>query len=147
MTSEVSLTTNQTNSLIEVFSREEFLDNLERCYSDPLSVNPSWLCLLFLVLAIGLVMAAAPPGTPEDAIIQKLRAEVFYLDAKQLSDPTSGFEDADFWSVQALTLMSVYMLAVSKRNAAYAYSGELLLTQSIQELTTLKVWHYARLSP
>jgi anionic cell wall polymer biosynthesis LytR-Cps2A-Psr (LCP) family protein len=38
-------------------------------------------------------------------------------------------------------------LAVSKRNAAYAYSGELLLTQSIQELTTLKVWHYARLSP
>lgn len=84
-------------------------------------------------------MAAPKPGTPEERIIQKLlgevfigkdgkpypvdRAELFYLDAKHLSDP-SGFEDAGFWSIQALTLMSVYMLAVSRRNAAYAYAGK-----------------------
>lgn len=41
-----------------------------------------------------------------------------------LADPVSGFEDADFWSVQALILTSLYMLAVSKRNAAYAYHGK-----------------------
>jgi len=74
-------------------------------------------------------MASPISGTPEDAVIRKLRAErvdraeIFYSDAKNLSDPTSGFEDAGFWSIQALTLMSVYMLVVSKRNAAYAYYG------------------------
>ena len=62
-------------------------------------------------------------------IIKKLRsmqfdqAELFFRSAKCLSDPLTGFEDADFWSVQALVLMSVYMLAVSKRNASYAYHG------------------------
>jgi hypothetical protein len=106
------------------------MTTLDTCYSDPLSVDPNWLCLLFLVLAIGLVMAAPSPGTREDAIIQKLkgeradRAEVFYLDAKHLKDPSAGFEDAGFWSIQALTLMAVYNLAVSKRNAAYAFYGE-----------------------
>ena len=85
-------------------------------------------------------MAAPKSGTPEESIIQKLlsevsvgrdgkpypvdRAELFYLDAKHLSDPASGFEDAGFWSIQALTLMSIYMLAVSRRNAAYAYAGK-----------------------
>jgi hypothetical protein len=75
-------------------------------------------------------MAIPTPGTREDAIIQKLRAEtvnraeVFYSDAKNLSDPLAGFEDAGFWSIQALTLMSVYMLTVSKRNAAYALYGK-----------------------
>lgn len=84
-------------------------------------------------------MSAPKAGTAEESIIRKLlgeiligrdgkahpvdRAELFYLDAKHLSDPSSGFEDAGFWSIQALTLMSVYMLAVSRRNAAYAYAG------------------------
>ena len=92
-------------------------------------MDPSWLCLLHLVFAIGLVMATPMMGTPEAAIIDKLRndsidrAEVFYWNAKNLSDPSTGFEDAGFWSVQALTLMTVYMLAVSKRNAAFAYFG------------------------
>lgn len=103
---------------------------LDTCYADPLSTDPNFLCHLFLVMAIGLVMAAPIPGTPEDGVIQKLRgeaadrAEVFYLDAKSLKDPTAGFADSGFWSIQALTLMAVYNLAVSKRNAAYAYFGE-----------------------
>jgi hypothetical protein len=120
----------QINGLLEVFHRKSFMTTLDTCYTDPLTVDPSWLCFLFLVLAIGLVMAAPIPGTREDAIIQKLRgehvdrAEVFYLDAKQLNDPSTGFEDAGFWSIQALTLMAVYNLAVSRRNAAYAYYGK-----------------------
>ena len=34
-----------------------------------------------------------------------------------------GLEDADFWSVQALLLMTVFMLAKSKRNTAFALLG------------------------
>jgi hypothetical protein len=116
------------------------LTTIETCYSDPLSVDPSWLCLLYLTFAIGLVMATPLPGTREDMIIRKLRAEevdraeVFYSDAKHLSDPSAGFEDAGFWSIQALTLMSIYTLAVSKRNAAYAYYGKHVLSSGFSPI-------------
>lgn len=75
-------------------------------------------------------MAAPLPASDEAAVIDRLRsetanrAESFFRSAKSLADPVSGFEDADFWSIQALILMSLYMLAISKRNAAYAYYGE-----------------------
>ena len=106
------------------------MTTLNTCYTDPLTVDPDWLCLLHLTFTIGLVMAAPITGTQEDGIIQKLRAEspdraeLFYSNAKSLADPSAGFEDAGFMSIQALALMSVYMLAVSKRNAAYAYHGK-----------------------
>ena len=102
---------------------------LDVTYQDPLSVEPSWLCLLNLVFAIGLMMAAPQPSTPDPSLITKLlnehedRAEVFYLNAKSLNDPLTGFEDADFWSVQALLLMTIYMLAKSKRNTGFALLG------------------------
>lgn len=115
--------------MIEVFHHESFIITLDQCYTDPLSVDPSWLCLLHLTFAIGLVMASPLPETRESTIIDKLlqepvdRAEIFYTNAKALCDPTTGFEDAGFWSIQALTLMSLYTLTISKRNAAYAYHG------------------------
>lgn len=74
-------------------------------------------------------MATPLSGSPEALTIDKLRsehldrAEVFYLNAKSLNDPMNGLEDQDFWSVQALLLMSVYMLAKSKRNTAFALLG------------------------
>jgi Fungal specific transcription factor domain len=75
------------------------------------------------------MLANPRPGTVESHIIEKLRnehmdrAELFYLNAKSLNDPLTGFEDADFWSVQALLLMAIYMLAKSKRNTAFALLG------------------------
>lgn len=76
-------------------------------------------------------MLATPRlGTNESAVITKLRneptdrAEIFYLNAKSLNDPMTGFEDADFWSVQALLLMAIFMLAKSKRNTAFALLGK-----------------------
>ncbi|EKD11823.1 fungal specific transcription factor domain-containing protein [Drepanopeziza brunnea f. sp. 'multigermtubi' MB_m1] len=117
------------NGLIEFCHRKSFMTTLDRCYTDPLNIDPQWLCLLNLVFAIGLTMAGPLPGTPEDVIIRRLRAdpvdraEMFYENAKELRDPSTGFEDSGFWSIQALTLMSVYMLAVSRRNAAYALYG------------------------
>jgi hypothetical protein len=118
-----------THGLLQVFERDAFLEHLDRCYIDPLSVEPSWLCLLNLVFAIGLTMATPLSGSAEALIIEKLRsehldrAEVFYLNAKSLNDPMTGLEDQDFWAVQALLLMAVYMLAKSKRNTAFALVG------------------------
>ncbi|CRK47183.1 hypothetical protein BN1723_007408 [Verticillium longisporum] len=116
-----------THGLIEIFNRSAFEASVGACYSDPLSAQSSFLCLLYLTFAIGTVLGTPLPSTREDAVFKKLRtdqfnrAEMFFRSAKSLADPVSGFEDADFWSVQALSLMAVYMLAVSKRNAAYAY--------------------------
>lgn len=118
-----------THGLLQVFNRDRFFESLAQCYSDPLSVSSSWLCLLYLVFAIGLTMATPLSGSQEALIIDKLRsehldrAEAFYLNAKSLNDPMTGLEDQDFWSVQALLLMSVYMLAKSKRNTAFALLG------------------------
>ncbi|KAK8124663.1 fungal-specific transcription factor domain-containing protein [Apiospora kogelbergensis] len=93
-----------------------------------------------MVFAIGLVMARPRPGSPEDSIVERLRsdkkvnrAELFFRNAKSLADPVSGFEDADFWSIQALLLMSLYMLSVSKRNASYAYYASLGRPTAISE--------------
>lgn len=118
-----------THGLLQVFERNRFIEDMEACYSDPFQVQPSWLCLLNLVFAIGLTMATPLSGSPEALIVDKLRsehldrAEVFYLNAKGLNDPMTGLEDQDFWSVQALLLMSVYMLAKTKRNTAFALLG------------------------
>ena len=92
-------------------------------------MDQSWLCLLNLVLAIGLSLATPASDTPEAHIIDNIKRkepnqpDIFYHNAKHLSDPLAGFENIDFWSVQALMLVSLYMLCRSKRNAAYTYIG------------------------
>ncbi|RKU40062.1 hypothetical protein DL546_000525 [Coniochaeta pulveracea] len=119
-----------TMGLIDVFDKKWFEGSMETCYTDPLRVDTCTICLLYLVFAIGLVLANPAPNTEEATIIDRMRsdtstewAEMFYRSAKLLGDPVSGFEDSDLWSIQALILMSVYMLTISKRNAAYAYYG------------------------
>ncbi|KAI0388637.1 hypothetical protein F5Y17DRAFT_190133 [Xylariaceae sp. FL0594] len=116
-----------TTGLVEIFNKQAFLRSVEVCYTDPLDVKPWFLCLMYLVFAVGLVMAAPSPESDEAKVIANLRsknrAELFFRNAKSLADPVTGFEDADFWSIQALLLISLYMLGVSKRNAAYAYYG------------------------
>ncbi|XXH04657.1 hypothetical protein Hte_011076 [Hypoxylon texense] len=118
-----------TSGFIEVFNREEFLQTVDECYNSPLTITQKDLCRLNLVFAIGLVIACPLPGTESGVVIQNLhreptnRAELFYRNARDLYGPATGFEDADFWSVQALLLMSLYLLAVSGRNASYIYIG------------------------
>ena len=102
---------------------------MDKCYSDPLTVDHIFLCHLNLVFAIGLTFATPIPGTRDAEVIGSLRAkypdqsEIFLLNAKSISNPVVGFEDADLWSIQALLLMALYMLLKSKRNPAYAYIG------------------------
>lgn len=118
--------------MIEILDKQSFLQAVEECYIDPPSSSKYFLCSLYLVLALGLLLAAPIAGSHEEAVIQKQlnsqpdRAELFFRSARSMCDPGAGFEDADFWSIQALSLMTVYMLIVSKRNTAYAYLGELI---------------------
>ncbi|QDS73652.1 hypothetical protein FKW77_002460 [Venturia effusa] len=118
-----------THGMVHVFTRDSFFRTIESTYAEPLSADPTWLCVLNLVFAIGLMLATPVPGSHAQEVIDSLRqehvdrAEVFYLNAKSLNDPLNGLEDADFWSVQALLLMTVYMLTKSKRNTAFALLG------------------------
>ncbi|KAI2469250.1 fungal-specific transcription factor domain-containing protein [Annulohypoxylon bovei var. microspora] len=118
-----------TSGLVEVLNKKDFLRSVDECYREPLNTNQPLLCILNLVFAIGLAIARPLGETDEAAVIRNLhsestnRAEVFFRNAKNIYDPVSGFEDADFWSIQALLLMSLYMLVVSKRNASYIYYG------------------------
>ncbi|KAM0802148.1 fungal-specific transcription factor domain-containing protein [Usnea florida] len=118
-----------THALVEVFDEKVFLENLDKCYSEPLTVDHIFLCHLNLVFAIGLSFATPEPGSQGAEIINSLRtnypdqSEVFYMNAKSINNPVVGFEDADLWSVQALLLMALYMLLRTRRNPAYAYIG------------------------
>ncbi|KAK4225560.1 fungal-specific transcription factor domain-containing protein [Podospora fimiseda] len=118
-----------TCGMIEVFDKITFLRSVDSCYRDPPSSSKFFLCHFFLVQALGLLLAAPIPGTPQAALVERQlsakpdRAELFFRTARTMCDPGAGFEDADFWSVQALSLMTLYMLIVSKRNTAYAYLG------------------------
>lgn len=94
-----------------------------------MEVNSSTLCLVYLTLAIGFVLATPAPNSPEELMMKSFpegpegRAEILFRAAKCLSDPLNVAEHADLWTIQAWTLMAFYMLIVSKRNAAYAYCG------------------------
>lgn len=115
--------------MVEILDKASFLRSVEECYRDPPSTSNYFLCNLYLVLALGLLLAAPGPNTHEAAVVQKQlaaqpeRAELYFRSARTMCDPGAGFEDADFWSIQALSLMTIYMLILSKRNTAYAYLG------------------------
>lgn len=125
----IDLLNSQTSGLIEVFHREEFLQNVDEVYNNPLDVDEKVICQLNLVFAIGLVMACPLQETEAGAVIRKLqsepvnRAELFYRNARQYYGPDRGFEDVDFWTVQALLLTSLYLLAISNRKGSYIYFG------------------------
>ncbi|KAL7950432.1 fungal-specific transcription factor domain-containing protein [Trichoderma barbatum] len=118
-----------TNAMIELFDRATFYQYLDACYSTSLEVNSSTLCLVYLTLAIGFVLATPAPNSPEELMMKSFpegpgeRAETLFQAAKCLSDPLNVVEHADLWMIQAWTLMAYYMLIISKRNAAYAYCG------------------------
>ncbi|KAK4043233.1 fungal-specific transcription factor domain-containing protein [Parachaetomium inaequale] len=130
-TADVLITSYFTNTcgLIEILDRASFLRSVEECYRDPPSASNYFLCNLYLVLALGLLLAAPVPGSHDEDVVQRQlaaqpdRAELFFRSARSMCDPGAGFEDADFWSIQALSLMTIYMLILSKRNRAYAYLG------------------------
>lgn len=116
---------------MQVLDKEAFASEVATIYSNPLQVEQSRLCLLNLVFAVGLQMSQSSVAHSfrESQILKRLgsdlteRAKVFYLNAAHFNDPVSGFEDGDITSIQALLLITLFMLTVAKRNAAWAYFG------------------------
>lgn len=86
---------------------------------------------MYLAFAIGLILATPEQGSKEGEMVRSLRqsgfdvAENFFRNTRRLVDPLTIQENADFWSVQILCLMSIYMLSISRRNAAYSYLGKI----------------------
>lgn len=97
------------------------------------------------MFAVGLQLTrgSAAQSYRESQILKRLdggsvdRAEVFYLNATHLSDPLSGFEDGDITSIQALLLLTVFMLTVAKRNAAWAYFGTFLFQLRLRHIINI----------
>ncbi|KAG8534066.1 uncharacterized protein KY384_000909 [Bacidia gigantensis] len=118
-----------TYGMVEIYSEKEFLSALDTCYAEPHSIERHWLCHFHLVLAIGLCLATPRFNTQEWELVERLRAqspnqaEIYYATAKSLVDPLSCAGDCSLWSIQALTLLSVFMLLRSARNAAYLFVG------------------------
>ena len=118
-----------THGIVEAFDEKTFCTTLDRCYTEPLTIDHTWLCLFHLVLAIGLCLATPKVGSREAEVINSIlskhpnQSEISFWTAKSLSNSLDGLEDASFWSVQVLALMSLYMLIRAKRNTAYAYCG------------------------
>ena len=110
---------------------------LEEVYSDPLTIDRKYLCHLNLVLAIGYCLAIPTYGSREAAIINILRSkqpnqsEVFYQNAKRLSNFATGLENGEKWSIQTLLLMAAYMMYRCKRNVAYSYVGKDLFANCV----------------
>lgn len=117
--------------ILYIFDREAFSLEAAKIYENPLQTEQSRLSILNLVFAVGLQMtrSSAAHSFRESQILKRLdggnvdRAEMFYLNATHLNDPVSGFEDGDITSIQALLLITVFMMTVAKRNAAWAYFG------------------------
>ncbi|EEA27634.1 conserved hypothetical protein [Talaromyces marneffei ATCC 18224] len=120
-----------TKGMLHLFDEQVFKQRVERTYQNPLAADQSWMCILYLVFAVGLQLRCVPaqPSPKEAAILKRLlsdnvdRSEMFFLGARHLKDSASGIEDGDFASIQALLLMTLYMLSVGKRNTAWAYIG------------------------
>ena len=119
----------QTHGVIEVVDAQSFWQCLDACYRDPMSVSTRDICNLYLALAIGALMRpgsfAAPdePASKPAGKVSEERAQSLFEAAKAMVHGWSGLDDADMWSVQALTLLAVYHLTLSKRNSAEAYHG------------------------
>ncbi|KFY93764.1 hypothetical protein V500_03550 [Pseudogymnoascus sp. VKM F-4518 (FW-2643)] len=120
-----------TVGIIYIFDREAFSLEVAKIYENPLQTEQPHLSILNLVFAVGLqaTKSSSVHSFRESQILKRLdsgnteRAEMFYLNATHLNDPVSGFEDGDITSIQALLLITVFMLTIAKRNSAWAYLG------------------------
>ncbi|CAG1968460.1 unnamed protein product, partial [Fusarium graminearum] len=115
----------KTLGFIDVTSPESVEAKLHRIYNGPSQVHYSDRCIIYLVLAIGLTFDS---GLAEGALQATNLKEQFFASAEALLqsiETQRGIETYNGvpWTLQALVLMSLYMLCVSRRHAAHSYCG------------------------
>ncbi|KAL2071056.1 hypothetical protein VTL71DRAFT_12291 [Oculimacula yallundae] len=120
-----------TVGIIDIFDHDTFIEEVKCIYNSPLQAKQPRLSILNLVFAVGLQLlrpstVSSPRGRQ---ILERLdggsvnRAEQFFVNSSYLNYPVSGFEDGDIVSCQALLIVTMFMLNMAKRSAAWAYIG------------------------
>jgi hypothetical protein len=96
-----------------------------RFQNNPNEIQGPDRCIFCLVLAVAL---ALDPGDSAHSPNPEFKHQLFAI-AEGLVHPTRTFERSQYhddvlWPLQALALMSFFMLSVSMRNTAYEYCGK-----------------------
>ncbi|EWG44222.1 hypothetical protein FVEG_05357 [Fusarium verticillioides 7600] len=115
---------NHVRSFIDIVNPEAVSLTLYQFQNNPNEVQGPDRCIFYLVLAVALALDfgdSAHSPSPE------LKHQLFDI-AEGLAHPTRTFEKSQYhddvlWPLQALALMSFFMMSVSMRNTAYEYCG------------------------
>lgn len=132
-------TRSQTCGLFEILDRPS-IDKLLRSDQYLSSTEGLDLCLVYLVLAIGMVMAESGHQDRSVSALmtdQQDHADMFFRSGKLVGD-VAGFLDGDIRTVQARVLMALYNFLVSDWNAAYDCLGTWF--DFSRRIATLAVW-------
>ncbi|QGI62416.1 hypothetical protein CEK26_006380 [Fusarium fujikuroi] len=94
-------------------------------HNNPNEVQGPDRCIFYLVLAVALALDS---GDSAHSPSPEFKHQLFAI-AEGLAHPTRTFEKSQYhddvlWPLQALALMSFFMLSVSMRNTAYEYCGK-----------------------
>ncbi|KAH7037988.1 uncharacterized protein B0I36DRAFT_315233 [Microdochium trichocladiopsis] len=117
-----------TVGFVDLFDRGSFLESVGYCFINPLAVSPAFLSQLYLVLAIGLILADRDDTTTHGGLlIAKLHAqshvyaESFFRNARGLADFRPDFESANTSTVEILLLIALWKLTSWRRDSAHHY--------------------------
>ncbi|TXC09585.1 hypothetical protein FocTR4_00005597 [Fusarium oxysporum f. sp. cubense] len=124
-TSLIEFYSNHVRSFIDIVNPEAVSLTLYRFQNNPNEVQGPDRCIFYLVLAVAL---ALDPGDSAHSPSPEFKHQLFAI-AEGLAHPTRTFEKSQYhddvlWPLQALALMSFFLLSVSMRNTAYEYCGK-----------------------
>ncbi|KAF5639846.1 transcriptional regulatory [Fusarium sp. NRRL 52700] len=116
---------NHVRSFIDIVNPEAVSLTLYRFQNNPNEVQGPDRCIFYLVLAVALALDS---GDSAHSPSPEFKHQLFAI-AEGLAHPTRTFEKSQYhddvlWPIQALALMSFFMLSVSMRNTAYEYCGK-----------------------
>ncbi|KXJ94551.1 hypothetical protein Micbo1qcDRAFT_221064 [Microdochium bolleyi] len=118
-----------TVGFLELFDRGPFLESVGCCFTNPFTVQPAFLSQLYLVLAIGLILANHDITTHSGLLISKLQiqrefyTESFFKNARSLADFHPDFESANLSTIEILLLIAIWKLVSWRRDSAHHYLG------------------------
>lgn len=122
----------KTAGFLELFDRGSFLENVGCCFTNPFTVQPAFLSQLYLVLAIGLILANHDITTHSGLLVSKLQTqrefytESFFKMARGLADFHPDFESANLSTIEIILLIAIWKLVSWRRDSAHHYLGQFL---------------------
>ncbi len=122
------------NGAVYVFDMDDFRDEIQEVYRNPLKASPKTICLLNLVMSIGSIflLAAHQQDTLHlplkdvylcNFILSKIEVfpRIFFANGLHLL--TDSSEDGELWIVQAYLLVFLFYQISCQRNASWIHLG------------------------